>query len=212
MKTKPAKQKITDLEQLLGAVFVVLGIIAAFVPYFNFDLRISEYIQSINIAGFSQLMWLISIIGNSPTIIIIIGLVSLALIKASMHTEAYLAIVASLGSALVGTVAKIIIHRPRPEANIINVLVKLSDKSFPSNHVLIFTAFFGFLLYLSLYVFKNKLLKLSTASISSLLIITIGISRMYLGAHWASDVLGGYLLGTICLLVTIQIYRKATNT
>ena len=129
-----------------------------------------------------------------------------------MRTEAYFSIFASIGSTILGTLLKIVIHRPRPELGLISVLVQLKDKSFPSGHVLLFTSFFGFLLFLSLYVFKNKILGPVIGALSGFLVLTIGISRIYLGAHWASDVLGGYLLGMLFLIVTIQLYKKATNT
>ena len=212
MKKKPTSGKLTVLEQILGMLFILLAVTAAFFPYFNFDLQVSGLIQSIKSPVFSQIMWFVSILGNFPWVILILSLVFASLIWSKMRTEAYFSIFASIGSTILGTLLKIVIHRPRPELGLISVLVQLKDKSFPSGHVLLFTSFFGFLLFLSLYVFKNKILGPVIGALSGFLVLTIGISRIYLGAHWASDVLGGYLLGMLFLIVTIQLYKKATNT
>lgn len=211
MNKKFTSIKLTQLEEVIGILFVILALTAAFIPYFNIDLKISENIQSIHTPVIVQTLWLVSMLGNAPWIEILIGAIFFLFLKYKMHTEAFISIFSSFGGAFVDTFVKILVHRPRPEIGLINVFVQLSDKSFPSGHVLVFTSYFGFLLYLSLYVFKKSWIKTVVAVLSIFLILTIGISRIYLGAHWASDVLGGYLLGSLFLITTIQIYRKAKN-
>ena len=212
MKKMSRYHGLTLPEQILVYIFLALALMSAFYPYFNLDIQMTRQIQSLQIPGFSQMMWLVSSIGNTQWIIPIVASIFILLYKSKMVTEAYASVFAALGSAATGTIAKMIIHRPRPDADIVNVLVKLSDKSFPSNHALIFTVYFGFLLFLSAHVFKQKTVGLILGTISTFLILTIGISRIYLGAHWASDVLGGYLLGILFLIFTIHLYKKATNT
>lgn len=208
MKQKPQRHRLTELEQFLGVVFIFLAITAAFFPYFNLDVQISELIQSVSTPGFAQVMWFVSFLGNQPWMEIILGTSFFLFLKQKMRLEAVVSLFSVATGVAAGSLVKIIIHRPRPEADMIKVLVSLTDKSFPSNHTLIFTIYFGFLLYLSLYVFENKYLKLVVSSISIFMGAFIGISRIFLGAHWASDVLGGYILGTVILLLTIQLYRS----
>jgi undecaprenyl-diphosphatase len=76
---------------------------------------------------------------------------------------------------------------------------------------LIFTVFFGYMLYLSIYKVKTRWLKTFIALPATFLILTIGISRIYLGAHWASDTVGGYLLGALFLIFAIKISGKPSN-
>ena len=80
--------------------------------------------------------------------------------------------------------------------------------SFPSGHVTEYTLFFGFCFYLAFTLLKKGVLRTVLLSICAIMIILIGPSRIWLGAHWASDVLGGYTLALGLLLLVIWAYRK----
>ena len=97
---------------------------------------------------------------------------------------------------------KFILQRPRPtEYRIINE----SGYSFPSGHSMISMAFYGFLIYLIYKYVKNKKLKYISITLISVLIIFIGISRIYLGVHYTSDVLAGFLFSISYLIIFILI-------
>jgi len=103
-------------------------------------------------------------------------------------------------SALLNQILKNIIQRPRPtEYRIIDV----SGYSFPSGHSMVSTAFYGFLIYLIYKNIKNKYLKISLMTLSSILIFLIGMSRIYLGVHYTSDVLAGFLISISYLIIFI---------
>lgn len=113
---------------------------------------------------------------------------------------ANLVIVTILSQAL-----KIIIQRPRPtEYHIINE----TGYSFPSGHSMVSMAFYGFLIYLIYKNIKNKYLKISLIVILSLLIVMIGISRIYLGVHYTSDVCAGFLVSLSYLIIYINFANK----
>jgi membrane-associated phospholipid phosphatase len=99
------------------------------------------------------------------------------------------------------------VHRPRPGADIVNVLQQLNDFSFPSGHVLTYTAFFGFLFFLGYTLLKPSFARTVLLAILGSLVALIGISRIYVGDHWASDVIGAYLLGSLWLALSVYIYR-----
>ena len=99
---------------------------------------------------------------------------------------------------------KRILQRPRPTEFRIT---EETGYSFPSGHSMISMAFYGYLIYLIYKYVKNKYIKWSLIVLLSLLICTIGISRIYLGVHYTSDVLGGFLI-SISYLV---IYTSAVN-
>jgi membrane protein DedA with SNARE-associated domain/membrane-associated phospholipid phosphatase len=105
------------------------------------------------------------------------------------------------GTILFGVISKMIVQRPRPE----NALVNESTFSFPSNHAGLSVALFGFLIYYYWRNFKTWRNKLNILFANLTLILLIGFSRLYLGVHYLSDVLGGYLLGILWLLVGITI-------
>ena len=97
---------------------------------------------------------------------------------------------------------KFILQRPRPtEYRIINE----SGYSFPSGHSMISMAFYGFLIYLIYKYVKNKKIKYISITLISALIIFIGISRIYLGVHYTSDVLAGFLFSISYLIIYVLI-------
>lgn len=100
---------------------------------------------------------------------------------------------------------KIIIARPRPE--ILQITVE-NSYSFPSSHTVASVSLCGILLYLVLKREINKKIKLFLSIILVLLPILIGISRIYLGVHNLSDVLGGGILAITLLLIEIKIIEK----
>ena len=106
---------------------------------------------------------------------------------------------------IINLILKFIIQRPRPSGfNIINE----SGYSFPSGHSMISTAFYGFLIYLVYKNIKNKMLRVVLIILLFFLIIMICISRIYLGVHYASDVIGGFCISISYLMVFIMIVPK----
>ena len=83
--------------------------------------------------------------------------------------------------------------------------------SFPSGHALNLTAIFGFLLYLAYLHLPAGWPRRLVIALLALPIATIGLARVYAGAHWPSDALGGYLLGFLWLALTIHLYRWARH-
>lgn len=110
-----------------------------------------------------------------------------------------------LGITIINNLIKVIIARPRPE---INKLVTETGYSFPSGHSMVSMAFYGYLIYLIYRYIKNKYIKWSLIVLLSILICLIGISRIYLGVHYTSDVLGGFLLSISYLVVYISLIKK----
>jgi len=195
IKSNTRQSPLFLLRFLLVGCFLVLAILARNFPYFALDLQISETIQSIRHPLFSVVMNLVSELGDDYHLGIIVSLAVVLLLFAEMKMEALKAALFAAVSALAGTFIKLIVARPRPNSQFVQIQEIFSDKSFPSLHVLIFTAFFGYMFYLALARVKTTWLKALLAFGSAFLILTIGVSRIYLGAHWASDTLGGYLVG-----------------
>ena len=100
---------------------------------------------------------------------------------------------------------KNILQRPRPNEFRI---IEETGYSFPSGHSMVSMAFYGYLIYLIYRYVKNKYLKWTLIVLFSILICTIGISRIYLGVHYTSDVLGGFLISISYLVIYISAVNK----
>lgn len=120
--------------------------------------------------------------------------------KIGVSIFANLAIITALNQLL-----KNILQRPRPTEYRI---IEETGYSFPSGHSMISMAFYGYLIYLIYKYVKNKYVKWISMVLLSILICSIGISRIYLGVHYTSDVLGGFLISISYLVMYISAVNK----
>jgi len=189
------------------ATFGILVVLASMFSYFSVDLSVTRAVQTINVAWFASLMWWVSVIGYAPQMFVLVAAVAILLFVIGLRWEAVTALVAAAGSTGLGELIKIVVHRPRPGANLVNVLQQLNSFSFPSGHVLVYTAFFGFLFFLGYTLLKPSFVRTVMLAILGSLVALIGISRIYVGDHWASDAIGAYLLGSLWLVLSVYVYR-----
>lgn len=108
-------------------------------------------------------------------------------------------------ATLLNQLLKYIIQRPRPEGY---RLIAESGYSFPSGHSMVSMAFYGFIIYLIWKMVKNKRIKYVACGILGFLIPMIGFSRIYLGVHYASDVIGGFAISIVYLLLFTNMTRS----
>ena len=131
--------------------------------------------------------------------IILLTVILIAVIK---NKKIGLSILANLAIiTILNQLLKRILQRPRPTEYRI---IEESGYSFPSGHSMISMAFYGYLIYLIYKYVENKNVKWILISLLSVLICLIGISRIYLGVHYTSDVLGGFLISISYLVIYIS--------
>jgi membrane-associated phospholipid phosphatase len=191
---------------LFAIGFGVLTFLVKTTPSFGIDLQITQAIQTINFPSFTELMILVSWPGFSPQTVFITGMIIALVFAFGLHWEAVMALVAALFSTGINLLVKDLIQRPRPTAGPVNVIDILNSYSFPSGHVMFYIGFFGFIGFLAYSLLKPSITRGLLLAIFGGLIVLIGASRIYLGQHWASDVLGAYLLGSLTLVAIIQCY------
>lgn len=136
-------------------------------------------------------------------ILIVIALLSLLLIKnkkISITIPLNLVIITLLNNVL-----KFIVQRERP--NELRMIDETSY-SFPSGHSMISMAFYGYFIYLIYKYVKNKYLKSILIVLLSVLIVLIGFSRIYLGVHYTSDVLSGFVISIAYLVLFTSIVKR----
>jgi undecaprenyl-diphosphatase len=118
-------------------------------------------------------------------------------------------------SAVSNMILKRFIDRARPG---IEHLVSVETLSYPSGHAMSAMAFYGFVIYLFYHFKMNIFLKVGAILVLFVLILSIGISRIYLGVHYPSDIAGGFIAGFIwvifCILLfdLIEVFRRDPRT
>lgn len=170
-----------------------------------FDLSVYQFILNIfpPTTLMTVIMKLITSFGSA--LFIISCLISIAVL---VRNKKYFKIFffAILGGVIFNNLMKLIIQRPRPT----NTLLLSYEKtySFPSGHSMMSMIFYGLLIYYVILFVKNKLIRNLLVSFFSLLILFIGISRIYLGVHYVTDVLAGFVFGFIFLVCFIKFLKK----
>lgn len=192
---------------IVAGAFAVLTLFVKTTPSFTIDLEITRAIQSIRFPPFTWLMTMVSWLGFTPQSIIIAGVTILLIFLVGLQWEALVAILAATLSTTLSMLLKQLVQRPRPTAALVNVHSILNDFSFPSGHVMYYVGFFGFLGFLAFSLLKPSVKRSLLLVLLGSLVALVGASRIYLGQHWASDVLGAYLLGSLTLAALIMFYR-----
>jgi membrane-associated phospholipid phosphatase len=174
------------------------------------DLPFTKELQESNSPVVYAIFYFVSWLGFSVQSVIIeaLGLLSLWLLRLRMESI-FLAL--SLLADLLGGVLKVVVGRSRPAPDLVHVVQRIEQPSFPSGHTLHYTVFYGFLFFVVVTNFKLSWARNVALIVFGLLILLVGPSRVFLGEHWPTDVLGGYLVGALCLgpLIAGYLWAKA---
>lgn len=186
---------------LLLVGFIALTILILVFPNSIVDREFSEEVQEHQNPILDSVMRGISFFGYMPFSLIMVIVVAIVFFISKFRREAGF-IILTLSSGLISSVLKIAVNRPRPTEDLVRIVEKAKQQSFPSGHVLFYVVFFGFLVLLMNHLKTLPFwLRWLVSGFSLILIFTVPFSRIYLGAHWFTDVLGGFLVGLICLAI-----------
>lgn len=164
------------------------------------DITTNAYIQLIQTPSLVYFSKLIAIILDPIILILTSVIISIYLyIKKFKKESIFLASTILIAGVLIKFL-KEIFQRARPPNGLMNDV----GFSFPSGTVTIAVIFFGLISYL----FVNKKYKIATIITTIFIILLIGLTRIYIGAHWLTDVLGGFVIGGIILATSIYFYKR----
>jgi len=189
------------------AAFVFLAVLATTHAILPFDVTVTRAIQSVHVPLYRWILTNESDLGYTPLSPLTFVVIFIALYALGQRLDAVLAILSALLAGLLGGGVKILTARPRPSPTLVHVTARLHDFSFPSGHVIHYTTLFGFAFCALLMGRRRSPARDLTLALLALIIILVGPSRVYLGEHWPTDVLGGYLLGGLWLAGTIEVRR-----
>ena len=206
-------RKIVFAFVLMFAFAISLSYAASRFPILPFDLKSYQELQEQASPLFGGLMKGVSALGELTTAM---ALTTIAMAPFALRRQWLEAIfiLATTSNVLLAFALKEIIRRVRPfpvAGNASGLIQSINQYSYPSGHVLFFVVFFGFFAYLAWRHFTGRL-RVIVIAICLALIVLIGPSRVFLGVHWASDVLGSYIIGTIWLFVLILAYQWAIRS
>jgi len=202
--------------------FLLFGLMAFLIrglAPLSVDLAITQTLQSLTLAPhvfgrpipiYHELMLFVSLLGYWPyNFFIGAALVGILLLR-RLFVEAVVLVVSAAGVGIIVALVKGYFERPRPSLPYVNVVYPVDGYSFPSGHVAGYVCEYGFIFYLAwtFVLTKPGWVRNLTLILTGALIALVGVSRIYLGHHWASDVLGGYALGFGWLCLCIWAYRQ----
>lgn len=202
------KRILTWLLVVISLGFLVLTTLVILYPTSLFDIELSKEVQEHQNKFLDTSMYLISVPGYMPeSVILIVGTSLILFVFKYKKAAVYVLLTMLVG--LVSTIVKALVNRPRPADDIVRVVLKTTQQSFPSGHVMFYVVFFGFLTLL-MYQLEGvpKGIRWIVGAISLFLIFAVPFSRIYLGAHWFTDVTGGFLLGLLCLYLLSWFYLR----
>ena len=198
---------------LAGVIgLVVLAVAAHANPAFPFDRQISSWVQ--HLQGQRETSTLNTIgdlagpFAAAIEYVIILG----ALLLFRLFREALCVAVSGLGAEVLNIIINGLVKRPRPPTYHGHVVAGLGAHSFPSGHTADAVGLYGFLIFLAILAARAypRWRPWLTAAIILCVyfIVDIGVSRVIEGQHWPTDVLAGYLLGALTLVVGVTLYHR----
>jgi len=195
---------IVGLGVVLGSLFIFLRLAERVLgkEVIFFDSSITNFIISFRAPVFTDVMIFISFLGGTYFLTLAIILTILFLWRKHKKDAVMFSFIFFSGIGL-NLLLKEIFQRPRPLEPLIHQL----EYSFPSGHAMNSFVFYGALTYFVFWHMKNKKLGLLFSVLAGLLVLAIGISRVYLGVHFPSDVLAGFLAG-LCWMGIVILVEK----
>jgi membrane-associated phospholipid phosphatase len=170
---------------------------------FTFDEAILLWINQFTNPGLDQIVLTVTRLGNPGTVIPLTCIGFCWLWWRWQHRVAVIFAINCIGGAVLSTGLKLFFNKPRPQ--LWPQLITENTGSFPSGHALGSMVLYGFSAYLLAQRFPGQKRVIYTAAV--LLIGGIGLSRLYLGVHWPTDVLAGYSIGFLWISVCIGLLK-----
>ena len=195
---------------ILGIVFLIGFSLMALLFSQNevtaFDRAIIAFVQGLESPSLTAVMKFFTFIGSFKAIIVI-SLFTMALLYAVLkhRIELILFTIVLVGTPILNRLLKEFFQRARPD---LHRLIEIGGYSFPSGHAMNAASMYGILAFLLWRHIPTRWGRSLLIIFSSAMIVTIGISRIYLGVHYPSDIIAGYLASGCWLAITIAVFQR----
>jgi undecaprenyl-diphosphatase len=170
-----------------------------------FDRTIIDNVQGLETPFLTNVMKFFTFIGSAPFVIVLSLFLLFFLYKVLHHRfELILFVAAIAGSAILNGILKQFFQRVRPD---FHRLIDIEGFSFPSGHAMNAFTVYGIISFLLWRHIPSRLGRGALLLISTVMILTIGISRIYLGVHYPSDIVGGYFASGFWITTAILFFQ-----
>jgi membrane-associated phospholipid phosphatase len=192
---------------VLGLALVGLTMVASQANPNGIDVGATRWLQQVQNPAFAALMVWVSWPGFAPQTWVMPFLVAAPFAMRRLWVEALWILGTQLSSLLV-VIFKDAVNRARPSSELVDVIAPLNSPSFPSGHVVQYSMLFGFAFFLVYVLAQRSRFRSIGLVLLAVPVVLVGLSRLYLGQHWLSDVLGGYAVAAILLLPMCWAYTR----
>jgi membrane-associated phospholipid phosphatase len=189
------------------ATLALTGVAAA-TPYLPGDVAIARAVQALDLWPLGAVFAALNVLGSMVPSLMLAAVVASAFF-AARRFDLLLLYLSANSLRLLVNVIKGLVDRPRPPATLVRVFDQPPESSFPSGHVVNSVLFYGSLAVLIEATGLPLLLRRVVQAACLAVVLLMGPARVYAGAHWPSDALGGYLWGTVMLAAVLLIGRRA---
>jgi membrane-associated phospholipid phosphatase len=159
----------------------------------QYDVAILTWIHGHQREGLTTFMREMTYLGTGAVVIVVVGVAALFLWHTEHKHSARLLLASTIGGIILNNSLKLIFHRDRP--SVFDWGTTVASSSFPSGHAMSATVVYGTVAYLVARLQKRRISRVLTLATAFLLILTICFTRLYLGVHYPSDVIGGIVVG-----------------
>ena len=203
MKFRPNIKCVGFIAAVVG--FSILCILAAMIDPFPGDMGALERFQDQRNAVLDAAAVVASSLADPLVAAVMVAALVLAFWAFGRRLDAVTLALVAVPQGI-SFVMKALVDRPRPDLSILTF--PPTNPGFPSGHSVHALVLFVLLIYLAGQLVETRWLRWTVQTILGLAILVVGASRVYLGIHWPSDVLGGYLLGMIGVAVIFWVRKK----
>jgi undecaprenyl-diphosphatase len=189
----------------LGAL--ILAYLASRYTYFAFDITVTRYVQSWNSPELGRVLAFFNQLTNLYPGIAIWAMTVALFLWRGLRIEAFILLLVAISFLAVESLG-LLVGRPRPSEDLVYVTQALEGNGFPSGHVFGAMVFYGVLVGIARHYVRWLPLRFLTPALAAAVILLAAFARVYRGAHWPSDVLGGFLLGAVALAGVLWAYSR----
>ena len=200
------QQKALPFLVVLLVLFLMLAVVAHSPGLMHFDAEVTHEVQERPTTPLDFLAYFFTFLGNGISLTVLCIGAALFLRRARRPTAAFFCLLTLLGMPL-NVLLKFSVQRPRPTTDLVRILFAAQGSSFPSGHAMSSVIVYGFLGYLTWTFLADVPRRRFWTALCVLTPLGISMSRIYLGVHWFTDVMGAWFFGLVVLFFLVDIYN-----